>query len=53
MLQNESEARFQLIAPVPHQNGYDDPKWIKLETPTPIEPTGLEASRRVRAGRTD
>jgi type I restriction enzyme R subunit len=50
---NEEETKYHLINPILRQKGYDDPQWIKLETPAPVEPTGPKGRRRRGPGRTD
>ena len=50
---NEEETRFHLIDPVLCKKGYDDPQRIRLETPAPVEPTGVKGRRSKRGGRTD
>jgi len=50
---NEQETRFYLIDPVLRAKGYDDYRWLKMETPAPVEPTGPKGRRRKGAGRTD
>ncbi len=53
MSMNEEETRFHLIDPVLRAKGYDEHRWLKCETPAPVEPTGHRGSRRRGAGRTD
>ena len=53
MAYNEAETRYYLIDPVLRDKGYTDHKWLKLETPAPVEPTGAKGRRRAGAGRTD
>lgn len=50
---NEEETRFHLIDPVLRAKGYDELRWLKCETPAPVEPTGSRGSRRRGGGRTD
>lgn len=50
---NEEETRFHLIDPVLRAKGYDEHRWLKCETPAPVEPTGNRGSRRKGGGRTD
>ena len=53
MSKNEQETRFHLIDPVLRSKGYDDPKYIKMETPAPVDPVGPKGRRRKGSGRTD
>ncbi|MGB8635752.1 MAG: hypothetical protein WCD66_14750 [Rhodanobacteraceae bacterium] len=53
MAKNEQETRFHLIDPVLRDKGYDEHRWLKCETPAPVEPTGNRGSRRRGGGRTD
>jgi type I restriction enzyme R subunit len=53
MSYNEAETRFYLIDPILRAKGYDDPQWLKLETPAPVEPIGAKGRRRRGSGRTD
>uniref|UniRef100_UPI00404798DA DEAD/DEAH box helicase family protein n=1 Tax=Roseivirga sp. TaxID=1964215 RepID=UPI00404798DA len=50
---NEQETRYHLIDPILRQKGYDDIKWLKCETPAPVEPTGPKGRRKKGSGRTD
>jgi type I restriction enzyme R subunit len=50
---NEAETRYHLIDPVLREKGYNEHKWLKLETPAPVEPTGPKGRRRKGPGRTD
>jgi type I restriction enzyme R subunit len=50
---NEAETRFYLIDPVLRDKGYNDHRWLKLETPAPVEPIGNKGRRRSGGGRTD
>ena len=34
----EQETRCHLIDPILRKKGYDDIKWLKCETPAPVEP---------------
>lgn len=49
MPMNEEETRFHLIDPVLRDKGYDERRWLKCETPAPVEPTAAVAA--VDAGR--
>ncbi len=49
---NEEETRYHLIDPILRDKGYIN-QWIKLETPAPVEPTGVRGRRRKGSGRTD
>ncbi len=49
---NEEETRYHLIDPILREKGYLN-QWIKLETPAPVEPTGVKGRRRKGTGRTD
>ena len=49
---NEEETRYHLIDPILREKGYLN-QWIKLETPAPVEPTGVKGRRRKGPGRTD
>lgn len=53
MAYNESETRFYLIDPVLRAKGYGDQRWLKLERPASVEPTGPKGRRRRGPGRTD
>ncbi len=53
MSYNEQETRFHLIDPVLRAKGYDDPKYIKMETLAPVDPIGAKGRRRKGSGRTD
>lgn len=53
MSYNEQETRFFLIDPVLRDKGYNDHQRLKLETPSPVEPTGPKGRRRRGPGRTD
>jgi len=53
MSKNEQETRFHLIDPVLRAKGYDDPKYIRMETPAPVDPIGAKGRRRKGIGRTD
>lgn len=53
MPMNEEETRYHLIDPVLRDKGYDEHRWLKCETPAPVEPTGNRGSRRRGGGRTD
>lgn len=53
MSYNEQETRFFLIDPVLRDKGYNDHQRLKLETPSPVEPTGPKGLRRRGPGRTD
>ncbi|VFN04670.1 MAG: type I restriction enzyme, R subunit, partial [Candidatus Kentron sp. G] len=53
MSYNEQETRFYLIDPVLRDKGYGDHRWLKVETPAPVEPTGPKGRRRKGAGRVD
>ncbi|RYY91044.1 MAG: DEAD/DEAH box helicase [Chitinophagaceae bacterium] len=50
---NEQETRFYLIDPILREKGYGDRRWLKCETPAPVEPTGFKGRRKPGAGRTD
>lgn len=50
---NEEETRFHLIDPVLRAKGYDEHRWLKCETPAPVEPVGNRGRRRRGGGRTD
>lgn len=50
---NEQETRFFLIDPVLREKGYNDHRWLKCETPAPVEPTGFKGRRKAGTGRTD
>lgn len=50
---NEQETKYHLIDPVLKKKGYDDIKWLKCETPAPVEPTGPKGRRKKGSGRTD
>ncbi len=50
---NEQETRYHLIDPILRKKGYDDIKWLKCETPAPVEPTGPKGRRKKGGGRTD
>lgn len=50
---NEAETRFFLIDKVLREKGYGDQRWLKLETPAPVEPIGPKGRRRKGPGRTD
>ena len=50
---NGQETRFYLIGPVLRAKGYDDYRWLKMETAAPVEPTGPKGRRRKGADRTD
>ncbi|MDD2601082.1 MAG: DEAD/DEAH box helicase family protein, partial [Kiritimatiellae bacterium] len=50
---NEEETRFHLIDPLLRSKGYNDPLWIKMETPAPVDPIGTKGRRRKGSGRTD
>jgi type I restriction enzyme R subunit len=50
---NEQETRFFLIDPVLRDKGYDDHRWLKLETKAPVEASGPKGRRRQGGGRTD
>ncbi|MGD1890849.1 MAG: DEAD/DEAH box helicase family protein [Cyclobacteriaceae bacterium] len=50
---NEQETRYHLIDPILRKKGYDDIKWLKCETPAPVEPTGSKGRRKKGSGRTD
>ena len=50
---NEQETRFHLIDPVLRDKGYHDRRWLKCETPAPVEPTGFKGKRKAGTGRTD
>ena len=53
MSYNEAETRFFLIDPVLREKGYGEHRKLRLESPTPVEPTGHKARRRAGSGRTD
>ncbi|GJL75573.1 DEAD/DEAH box helicase family protein [Nitrosomonas sp.] len=53
MSYNEEETRFHLIDPELRKKGYDNHRWLKLETPAPVEPTGPKGRRRKGSGRID
>lgn len=53
MALNEADTRFHLIDPVLRAKGYNESRWLKCETPAPVEPTGNKGRRRAGAGRTD
>ncbi|MEM9674769.1 MAG: DEAD/DEAH box helicase family protein [Bacteroidota bacterium] len=50
---NEQETRYHFIDPILRKKGYDDIKWLKCETPAPVEPTGSKGRRKKGSGRTD
>lgn len=50
---NEESTKYHLINPVLATKGYDDPWKIRLETPPPVEPTGVKGRRGKSNGRTD
>ncbi|RYZ26969.1 MAG: restriction endonuclease subunit R, partial [Chitinophagaceae bacterium] len=53
MAMNEQETRFFLIDPILRDKGYGDRRWLKCETPAPVEPTGFKGRRKAGSGRTD
>ena len=50
---NAESTKYHLINPVLATKGYDDPWKIRLETPPPVEPTGVKGRRGKSNGRTD
>ncbi len=53
MPMNEGETRFHRIDPVLRDKGCDEHRWLKCETPAPVEPIGAKCRRRRGGGRTD
>ena len=53
MALNEAETRYELIDPVFRKKGYKVPTYLRLETPAPVEGTGLKGKRSKGPGRTD
>jgi len=51
MIYNEAETRYFLIDPVLREKGHNDHQWLRLETPAPVEPTGLMGWQRKGGGR--
>lgn len=50
---NEQETRTILIDPILGKKGYVDRRWLRCETPAPVEPTGFKGRRKAGSGRTD
>ena len=42
-----------MIDPILRDKGYNDRRWLKCETPAPVEPTGFKGRRKAGSGRTD
>jgi hypothetical protein len=49
MAYNEQETRSLLIDPILRDKDDNDHQWLKMETPTPVEPTGPKGRRRAKA----